>query len=51
MLFVLRPLRASAPYLSVQQAFARVFEDAKNAELAAKANRRPAPTTAYEFPR
>jgi hypothetical protein len=34
-------LRASAPYLSVEQAFARVFEDQKNAELAARAHRRP----------
>jgi hypothetical protein len=43
-------LRASAPYLSVSQAFARVFEDQKNAELAAKAHRRPSATTSYAFP-
>ena len=34
-------LRRSAPYLSTAQAFARVFEDTKNAELAARAHRRP----------
>jgi hypothetical protein len=35
-------LRASAPYLSVEQAFARVFTDQANAELAARAHRGPA---------
>jgi hypothetical protein len=34
-------LRASAPYLTVEQSFARVFEDQKNVELAARAHRRP----------
>jgi hypothetical protein len=44
-------LRASSPWLSSEQAFAKVFEDPKNGKLAAKAHRRPSPTTSYEFPR
>jgi hypothetical protein len=43
--------RARAPWKSISQAFADVFQDAKNAELAAKAHRRPMPTTSYPFPR
>jgi hypothetical protein len=43
-------LRASAPYMSVSQAFARVFEDQKNAELAARAHKRPSATSSYPFP-
>jgi hypothetical protein len=44
---------ASATPLSTDQAFARVFENPKNAGLAAKAHRRPtAPVGgAYPFPR
>ena len=42
--------RQRAPTLTIAQAFARVFEDPANAELAAKAHRRPTPTTAYAFP-
>jgi hypothetical protein len=34
-------LRASSPWLSTEQAFAKVFEDPKHATLAAKAHRRP----------
>jgi hypothetical protein len=34
-------LRQSAPYLTVAQAFERVFTDQANAELAARAHRRP----------
>jgi len=41
--------RQRAPWLSASQAFARVFE--ANAELAAKAHRRPSPATNYAFPR
>jgi hypothetical protein len=44
-------LRASSPWLSAEQAFAKVFEDPKNGKLAAKAHRRPSPTTSYEWPR
>jgi hypothetical protein len=36
---------------SADQAFARVFTDPKNAVLAAKAHRRPSPTTSFQFPR
>jgi hypothetical protein len=43
-------LRASAPYLSVSQAFARVFEDQKNAELAARAHKRPNASDAGSYP-
>jgi len=39
------------PELSDAQAFARVFKDPANASLAAKAHRRPSPTTSYAFPR
>jgi hypothetical protein len=39
-----------APTLSPAQAFARVFEDPANAELAAKAHRRPTATTSYAHP-
>jgi hypothetical protein len=44
-------LRESAPFLSADQAFARVFENPKHAAIAAKAHRRPSATTSYEFPR
>jgi hypothetical protein len=44
-------LRRRSPTLSSAQAFARVFEDPGNAELAAKAHQWPAPTTSYPFPR
>jgi hypothetical protein len=44
-------LRASSPWLSAEQAFAKVFEDPRNGKLAAKAHVRPSPTTSYEFPR
>jgi K+-sensing histidine kinase KdpD len=44
-------LRAESPFLSTDQAFARVFENPKHAAIASKAHRRPAPTTSYEFPR
>ena len=41
--------RRRSPELSVAQAFARAFE--ANPELAAKAHRRPQPTTSFAFPR
>jgi len=41
--------RRRAPTLSDAQAFARAFE--ANPELAAKAHRRPTPTTSFAFPR
>jgi hypothetical protein len=44
-------LRAESPFLSTDQAFARVFENPKHAAIAAKAHRRPSATTSYEFPR
>jgi hypothetical protein len=44
-------LRAESPFLSADQAFARVFENPKHAAIAAKAHRRPSATTSYEFPR
>jgi hypothetical protein len=40
---------ASATPLSADQAFARVFENPKNAALAAKMHRRPQPTTSFAF--
>jgi hypothetical protein len=43
--------RATAPWLSSAQAFARAFSDPANAELARKAHKRPEPTTSYPFPR
>jgi hypothetical protein len=43
-------MRATSPWLSAEQAFARVFEDAKNAALAAKAHRRPQPTSIFQHP-
>jgi hypothetical protein len=43
--------RARAPWKTVAQAFADVFQDPANAELAARAHRRPAATTTYPFPR
>src|SRR4051794_7921448 len=43
-------LRAKSPTLTAAQAFAKVFEDPANAELAAKAHRRPTPTTSYAMP-
>jgi hypothetical protein len=39
------------PTLPADIAFAKVFEDPKHAGLAAKAHRRPAPTTSFPFPR
>jgi DNA-binding ferritin-like protein len=44
-------LRATSPWLSADQAFARVFENPKNGTLAAKMHRRPSATTSYPFPR
>jgi hypothetical protein len=46
-------LRAEATggKLSKEQAFSRVFSDPANRELAAKAHKRPEPTTQYPFPR
>ena len=44
-------LHRRSPTLTVAQAFARVFEDQANAELAAKAHRRPTATTSYVIPR
>ena len=43
-------MRRQSPELSPSQAFARVFEHPDNAALAARAARRPAPTTSYPFP-
>ena len=43
--------RLRVPTLIPEQAFARVFEAPENAELAAKAHRRPTPTTSYPMPR
>jgi hypothetical protein len=34
-------LRASSPYMTIEQAFSRVFQDQKNSDLAARAHRRP----------
>ena len=39
------------PTASEAQQFANAFTDPVNRELAAKAHRRPSPTTSYEFPR
>jgi hypothetical protein len=39
------------PSLPSNLAFARVFEDPKFSDLAARAHRRPSPTTVYEMPR
>jgi hypothetical protein len=44
-------MRRRSPYLTVAQAFARVFTNPENAELANKAHMRPAPTTNYRHPR
>jgi hypothetical protein len=44
-------LRASSPWLSSEQAFARTFEDPKNAAIARKASPHPRPTTSYAWPR
>jgi hypothetical protein len=44
-------LHHRSPTLTVSQAFARVFEDQANSELAARAHRRPMATTSYAFPR
>jgi hypothetical protein len=41
--------RARSPGLTSERAFARAFKE--NPALAAKAHRRPAPTTVYPFPR
>jgi hypothetical protein len=46
-----KKLRAESPFLSADQAFARIFENPKHAAIAAKAHRRPSATTSYEFPR
>jgi hypothetical protein len=43
-------MRAKSPTLTIAQCFARVFEDTANAELAAKAHRRPSATMAYAMP-
>ena len=43
--------RKRSPTLTVAQCFARVFEDPANAQLAAKAHRRPTPVTSYPMPR
>jgi hypothetical protein len=43
--------RARAPWMTFAQAFSTVFQDAKNAELAAKAHQRPTATTTYPFPK
>jgi hypothetical protein len=43
--------RKLAPWMSTAQAFALVFQEPKNAEIAAKAHRRPAPTTSFAHPR
>jgi hypothetical protein len=43
--------RRRSPELTSDQAFARVFSDPNNAALAARAHKRPAPTTSYPFPR
>jgi hypothetical protein len=42
-------LRAASPFLSTSQAFARASE--QRPDLLAKAHKRPAATTSYEFPR
>jgi hypothetical protein len=34
-------LRASSPYMTIEQTFSRVFQDSKNSDLAARAHRRP----------
>jgi hypothetical protein len=39
------------PSASEAQQFANAFTDPVNKELAAKAHRRPAPTTSFPFPR
>jgi hypothetical protein len=43
-------MRAKSPTLTVAQCFARIFTDTKNAELAARAHRRPSATTGYAMP-
>jgi hypothetical protein len=43
--------RRLAPTLSIEQAFAMVFQDPRNAEIANRAHRRPAPTTSFAHPR
>jgi hypothetical protein len=43
-------LRRRSPELTVAGAFAAVFTDQANAELAAKAHKRPTPTTNYKMP-
>jgi hypothetical protein len=43
-------MRATSPWLSADQAFARVFENPANASVAAKAHRRPSATTSFAFP-
>ena len=43
--------RQKWPSASEAEAFERAFTDPANAKLAAKAHRRPAPTTVYPFPR
>jgi hypothetical protein len=43
--------RRRSPELTRDQAFARVFSDPNNAQLAQRAHKRPTPTTHYPFPR
>jgi hypothetical protein len=43
-------MRAKSPDLSVAQCFARIFTDSKNAELAAKAHRRPNASDSGNYP-
>jgi hypothetical protein len=43
-------LRKTQPSLTEAQSFSKVFTDPKNAVLAAKAHRRPSPTTSFAFP-
>ena len=43
--------RQKWPTASEAEAFARAFDDPANAKLAAKAHRRPGPTTRYPFPK
>jgi Arc/MetJ-type ribon-helix-helix transcriptional regulator len=44
-------MRATSPWLSAAQAFSAVFQEPKNAKLAASAHRRPsAASTSYPFP-
>jgi hypothetical protein len=42
--------RRRAPFMTKEQAFARVFEAPENHALAERAHRRPPPTTMYPHP-